>query len=214
MADTWPVVEANDFMRLTIEGTLCGQQLRTTFAYNLKTVTGTPDPTDQVVGAFLADTQWQDIQGNFIEVVPSNYTLDAIAWQWFSGTTVYVKQRQAVGVAGNDVSATTANVQASITRRPIIADRLGVGGIRVPIAPVADNVVNGELLQVFKDKLQLLADAMKQNIVCTVGGGSTNTFEPIVLHKEGPTYTKSVVFDCEVMPTSRVLRRRTARLGI
>ena len=210
----WPNVAVSNFVKIWLEGTLCGQQIRTTFAYQLDDISGGAEPVNDVMDAFFTDAQWTALQTAFLDCVPSNYTLDHVTWQWFANPAVFAQIKRQVGDPGTDLVATIANTQATIVRRPIAALREGVGAIRVPFAALDANVVDGELTAGYKAKLDALAALMPDPIVCTTVGPVTYTFEPVVLQKNPTWWTAHEVFIAFAQPTSRILRRRTARQGI
>jgi hypothetical protein len=210
----WPDASEGAFVRLLFEGELCAQQIRTSFDYELDTIVGTPEPVDDVMTGFLSDVQFTDMKDAFLACCPTNYTLDRISWQWYKNPSVYARQFVLDGGAGGNLTAYTANVQATVVRRPIAAERLGVGAIRVPAAVNSANMEDGELKPAFKNLLTALAATMLSPIICTAGGASTYEFAPIVLTRTPSWFSINRVSQVFPQPTARVIRRRTARLGI
>lgn len=210
----WPNIVLSSFVKIWLEGSLCGQQVRTTFAYETETIDGPAEAVNEVMDAFFTDAQWTNLQTLFLDCCPDNYTLDHVTWQYYANPSVYAQIKRQVGDPGTDLTAQIANTQATIVRRPIAALREGVGAIRIPLAPVATNVIDGELQAAYKVKLDALAAVMPDPIVFTTVGPTTYTLNPVVLTKTPTWYTPQNVFIAFAQPTSRVLRRRTARQGI
>lgn len=210
----WPDAGVGSFVRLLFEGSLCDQQIRTSFDYHLDNISGTPEAINIVMTGFFADSQWSALRGAFLECCPENYTLDNIRWQYYKNPAVYAAQRVPSGATGSQGEAYTANVQATIVRRPVTATRRGVGAIRVPMPVSTATVIDGVLVAGYKDTLQELANLMDDTIIHVGGGATTYHWNPTVLTKTDTWWSQNPVFSCFVEPTSRVLRRRTARLGI
>lgn len=211
----WPDALATSRLHLVFEGTMVGSQIRSTFDYQLSDAGTVPKPIDKVVTAFLADDQFTALKTAWLNATPSDYRLDYIAWQWFGNNTVFLKQRVLANGVGVVTPAYTANVQATIVRRGQLAERRGVGSIRVPAAANSTTTLNGELTVAYKATLQALADKMKDVIICTVDGTGNFTFIPSVYTKyENPIGHVNHIFSTFVQPELRVIRRRTARLGI
>lgn len=214
MATTWPDASAGMMSRFLFEGTLMGQQIRTSFDYRLDSISGTPEPINQVITGFLADTQFTSLRTAFLACVPSDYSLDTISWQIYKNPVVYARQRVLQGLLGGNTPAFVANTQATIVRRPLLGTRYGVGAIRVPMPMDSTNADQGELTQDAKDLLQALADLMDDTIIHIAGGATTYHWDPVVIRKATPFPGFTDVFATFVQPNARVLRRRTARLGI
>jgi len=211
----WPDAIATARMRLVFAGTMDGQQVRTTFNYQLSKVTGTTKPINVLVDAFFLDAQWTALMAAWKAATPSDYKHDYTTWQWSQGGDTFLQQRKTVNVNGALDPAQTANLQATIVRRGQLAERRGVGGIRVPANNGVGMVVNGELTQTYKNFLQPLADLMDDIIIVTVDGTGSFEFTPGTYYRTGPgTYSFSATFATFIQPELRVIRRRTSRLGI
>jgi len=212
----WPWIALNDQLRIWFLGTLCGQRTMNTFAYRVSRVEGANVDADVAVEALLADTQFTDLVASFVACTPTNYTLDAIEWQYRKPNGfLYAKQRIDQGTAGTRGAATTANIQASITRRPLIADRVGVGGIRLPISNTDVNASNGLITQALKDLLNVVALDMSEEILTVPVEDVFVDWKPCTIrHVIGTGFVHTDVAEAFVQDQVRVLRRRTVGLGI
>lgn len=211
----WPDALATARLRLLFCGTMDGSQIRTTFNYQLSDISGTTKPIFDVVTAFFTDVQWTSLQAAFLAAVPSDYRLDYITWQWSQNNITYLQQRRQVNLVGSLDPAYTANIQTTIVRRPQQATREGVGAIRLPAPANTFTTANGELTQGYKSIVQALADLMDDPIVCVVDGTGTFTFTPGTYRRTSPTFASfTPTFATFIQPEARIIRRRTARLGI
>jgi len=212
---TWPNIAVNDQVAIVFEGTLISQRVRTTFHYNLKTLTGGPLAINNAVDALHTDTQMGALRSAFLDVCPSNYTFDRVSYQYLKDPNVaYMKIYYTIDDVGTRTAALSPNQQASITRRSLLATRKWVGGIRVPLNQSETDQGNGFITPAYKALLDALAGLMDDEVTCTFGGGDSETWEPTMFRRgnDGDWLTEPVA-QVRAMQEVRTIRRRTVGLG-
>lgn len=205
-----PLPAIGDRVLVTFRGTLCDQRTMSTFLYRITNVTGAPlynELMDALHSSFSGAGQ---LITTFRACMPSNWFWTDVWYQIISPTRQrkYAKSMTGAGTASS--IATTANLQASITRVGELSGRRYIGGIRMPLG-TEDFVVDQGFIQAGQlAALNALCAAMKLFIITS---GSVATFRPQVGVPKPPA-TSLDLEDAFPQATSRVIRRRTVGLGI
>jgi hypothetical protein len=211
----WPNVALTDLLRFVYEGTLLGQQIRTTWAYRVTSLTGPAATLVDALEAFRTDPQTVALKNAFLDCVPSNYTLNNVAYQWHHADSWYSRMEFEIDEVGANGVALTPNIQAGITRRGVLARRQGVGGIRIPVASEAAQITGGLVTNATLLKLRDLASLMDDKIFANTIAGTSMTFTPVIIRQTGtPEVYTNEVAETFAQETVRVMRRRTVGLGI
>lgn len=204
---------------VTAVGEYYGQVTMTTWLYKVTVVAGTTTDT-----AFFAalDTIFNATGGLLLRYrgcCPANDVwLGRQTWYQVLGPLRFRKVQKPLSDGLYDSPSNTANIQASITRVGEFGTRRNIGGIRVPI-PSFENV-EGKITPDITIPLEALATEMALPVtagspavtmVPQVGvPGYTNTVPP----EQIPVTDSLDLSECIVQDTTRVIRRRTLRVGI
>lgn len=203
---------ANSVIECAFVGRLSGQRVLNLFHYRVLTpapTTVTPAAELDQLLAILADPGVGSIKGFYLAAVPNNYTLEQITVQGIRPIRLR-RQFTPINEAGFGGTATTPNVQASITAVTNFGGRDQVGGQRVPASPT--NATGGNWTGPYVSTLGNLASAWKQD-VDNVGLGSK--YRRVIFHRKQQGVNEwTDIQDMFPQPTSRVIRRRTVGVGI
>lgn len=205
-------INVNDVVGVQIHGELFSQRTISTFWYRclvastnanyVQAITGVAENFDQgVISPGLA----------FVAVAPQN-------WTWvFTRAQVVNPTRKVYAESNVDlpgtwpVGATTANTQASITRRSEIGTRRNVGALHTPGLPT-DAQVAGELSVGYKAALATLGTRMLN--IFEHPFDATLELQPILWSPSTPTDATRVITSTIVQDRVGTMHRRTVRLGI
>jgi len=205
--------EIGDKFLITAVGRLAGQTIMNTFWYRLTNV-----------GAFsnllllydAINARWAaagGMQEALLNAYPENLVyLDT--WVQRVAPIRIMKNVYPVIEGGNQVAATTANIQASIEKRGELAIKQAIGANRIPISADAVNAVDGLIpAGALKTALGGLAEEIKVEITGVEMG--TANLRPIIYQPlNNPGFLNYEIVRTTVMETVRVIRRRTVGLGI
>lgn len=197
---------------ITIKGELSAQTILSTFWYECTGLI--PIVTVQDAYTFLA-AEFAKLNGmlvKFTDACPADYTCNELWVQCISPNRIAKRVVTKNIVGGDAFDAMTANVAAVVLRRGEQADRKNVSTLHVPLAVDGNNVDAGVLDPAgIKVQLALLAAEM----LVTLDSGAGDTFIPVVWNPEtGGLAAGKPIVTTLVEETSRVMRRRTVRLGI
>lgn len=211
----WPTVAVGDFFRLWFVGRMFGQRVMNTFEYQATARTGTGVSAPDLMAAFLADVEFVDLKAAFNAVYPPQFLWEAVWWQYDQANgPVYAKQIVADASTGEGNEARTANLQASVTRRGNLAERLGVGGLRIPIGTADLDIATGLVTADLKQRLTAIAGHVANPIEVAVDANNTYTLTPCITHQvTGVGRVAVLVTQAFPHDQARVLRRRTVGLG-
>jgi len=202
-------VGAGDILQVTLVGDLIGQTIMNTFHYGVSTVTGTPTQS-----AFSAEVLTKlavagGFYDKFLGMVPDNYTLSQV-WVQFVLDTRYRKSVANPALPGTSGSTSRAsNFAAVISRFGGAANRRNQGAVHIPIGGdsnfIADGLVTGATLTAMGVFAPFLFTPLT---LATLG-----TIQPVLIHGTSKLNAIPLV-TAEIQATSRVMRRRTLRVGI
>lgn len=207
---------AGDVYSLNWIGSIFGQRIMLTTAYEILTVDAGVEPSD-VRSAMLVEVcagGGNDlIESDYLACLPPSYTLNRVTAQPFYPIRL-VYEDAVRNVAGTHASDTEAsNQSAVITFQTEYAGRDQVSNKHIgPIPQAATVQANGELVAAYKALLTTLGDSLTSNIV--VAGLGLSMF-PVVFHKnaEPPVSKTDRLIEFYVNDEIRVMRRRTVRVG-
>jgi len=211
----WPDVGVNDKFLVSFAGRMFGQRILNTFVYQARGGTGTA-PAVNVLSAAWATAMQEagEIVDEYLELVPTNYTMEHIWIQCFEHVATderLAKLSFAVDEPGLLGSSTQGISQLAITRKTHRTGRTQRGTIRVP---VADNVANAASGLWLEDVL-LAAEDWKPHLYATVEigtGADTTILTPIINHGFG-ALNRDFIVSAEVHPEVRSQRTRVIGRG-
>lgn len=192
-------------------GECLGQTIMSVFHWKVGVVSSIPNTLAEL-DAFAS--RWQTLGANsfltnYLALMPLNYTLTRVTAQqiW---TTRSRRVQKVNLITGNGVStATTANVQSSITFTTDFAGRTDIGGKRLllPNQAYEDGKVN---LAHHNSMIDFAVNCVTPLVVADGGG----TYLPVIYHRVGLPTKSSLITGYVIQDTVRVMRRRTVGLGI
>jgi len=214
-----PTVAVGQRILVTLNGLYFGQTTMNTFLYRVSAATGAPSDVAFFAALHTKFTAALGLAELYKECVPASGWLCNDIWYQIVGPTRYRKVVHTWAGSGNyDFETTACNLQATITRFGDVADRKNIGGIRVPIATAGSDT--GGITDPLKLVLEDLAGEMlliqstttpAVSLIPQVGiPGYTNDVPPVLRPVSESVDCTSV----QVQNTTRVLRRRTLRVGI
>lgn len=205
-------INVNDVVNIQIHGTLFGQRTISTFWY--RCIVASTQASYATAIQDVADAFDQGVLSPglaFVGMAPQNWTWD------FTRAQVIQPIRQVyaeslVGLPGTwPQNATTANTQASITRRSTLGTRRNVGALHSPGLPT-DAQVAGELSAPYRAAMALCGSRMLQ--VFTFPADPTTALQPILWSPGTPTDATRVLTSTIIQNRVGTLHRRTVRLGV
>ena len=145
----------------------------------------------------------------FLTLCPPEYSLDALWVQLIQPTRV-VKKLYNVGLPGINLnSSTTANLQATVVRRGILANRKQQGAIRIPYPTLHPGDGNGNVSNAYRVVMEALGD----KLIGTLSGTNAE-YEHVLFNKANSPSTQVLCESREAKLTVRTMRRRTVGRGI
>lgn len=212
-----PNMAVGQRLLVTAVGTYFGQRTMNTFLYRVATVAGTIDSIDFIDALHAVFIASGGLLKRYVACVPEDIWLPVATWYQVVGPVRYRKVVRSIPAAEYVGGSTTQNLQASITRYGEFGLRTAVGGIRVPM-PSTESI-EGLLTNTYKATLLSLANEMADTqtagsplvtIIPQVGvPGYTNDTPPVRI----PVTNSQDCVDTAVQETTRVIRRRTVRVG-
>jgi len=207
-----PAIEplaAGSVVLVSFRSVLFDQRIINTFQYY---PVGTIDPDteyDEYLSNLITNLQaFGGMVDKWAACVPYNITQLTIRAQ-----PVYpVRQRyveQTIPIVAGGALTTLTNIAASITRKSHVIGMHGVGRIQIPV--VANEVTNG-VIPVTSILGIKLADLAQKMLAPVPDPALTVDWVPVIWSSGGVIPTQQV-FQSQVQDTSRVMRRRTVRVG-
>jgi len=212
-----PNIAQGQRILVTPVGTIFGQRTMNTFLYRVSSVAGS-----------ISDTAFFDAlhtvlggSGNLLEKYSNCMSLNSwigvAVWYQVVGPTRYRKVVKGPLTGGFDSVMTSSNVQASISRFGEFGTRASVGGVRIPIAAEhsEDGLLSAGLTAVLEElatemKAAVAAGSPSVTLIPQVGvPGYTNDDPPVRI----PVTNSIDCYEARVQDTTRVIRRRTLRVG-
>lgn len=206
-------VLANDVFMVTAFGSCFGQRIMLTHHYAATGVAGAPTDSDALDALLTRVSGGGDdlYETLYRACLPPEYTLDF--WQVQKITSVrtsYKKESRAV-VGTHANSTETANQQAVMTFRTLLAGRSQVSNHKIGPLPQDVSVQdNGLVTAAYKAKLNALAAAMLGTTIILAG---SVTLKPCILHP-APVGSYTLLAYYQVGDVVSVMRRRTVGRGI
>lgn len=206
---TMPTLTDGDRVQVTLLGQLLGQRFMNTFLYRAEILGPAVDMVNAFGKLFLELNDATGLIASWQDVLPDN-AMNLTCW---IQTIRPVRGRRLIySIAGSgewEGSANVSNLQASITRQGPGTGPREQGGIRIPISEGAEAVAGGYVTVLMENKLQVLADVMKENVPIAT---PDVVFVPQVGLPAGALASFDL-FDTTIQTTVRVLRRRTVGRG-
>lgn len=215
MAYTFPVISLGDIILHTLVGRLNNQTTMTTFLYELLGTT-LPAPTiDTACSTFDAALEAAgNLHSKYRAAMPTNWTGIA-RWTQVISPTRYIKFVTADTRVGTGLGiADSSNIAAVYERRAGLSGRPYVGTVHLPCPTVAASLDSGNLTNAQKIVTQDVATQNSFDVITTGG----QTWTPVLFRRPKlipPTPARiTLIHDCFVQNTVRVMRRRTVGRGI
>lgn len=203
-------LNVGDIVAVTMIGECLGQRVQQTQFYSVITPSINANTLDalQALGAdIVADpVSWPN---TMLVPAPSNYDWKKLRLQRVHPTRSAFQEVLGLGAGLHVAAATTANVNAVITKRTLVGTRRGVGRMSgTPLAP--DQYTAGLLTAGTLSEYNTVGTVLND----VLGGGADATeIEPVLWSRATPT-TSLLVTSAAAQDTVRVMRRRTLRVGI
>lgn len=201
-----------DIYFVTYKGLLSAQTILNTFAYRLQAIDGNPtvetiyDGMDQLLNATAGE-----LKDKLADCLPDDYDFVEARIQKVAPQRMDAKVYDLAPAGGNfGFAASTANLAGVILRRGEVATRKAQSTLHLPYADKETGLANGLVSANYKTVAGALATYLKADITLPT---TTNTLRPVIYNRtSSPNFT--AITRTEVMPTLRVMRRRTVGLGI
>jgi len=202
-------VAVGDIVQTTLVGSLFGQTIMNTFHYGMETVTGAPTQlavANEILTKYAVAGGFYD---KFLGCCPDNYTLEQV-WVQFVLDTRYRKRVSIQGLPGTFAgSAATANTAAVISRFGAAANRRNQGSVHIACGSDTTWMNLGVLTVPFINALGQFEPYLFSPLTLATLG----TLQPVLIH--GTSKLNAIpLIGATTQDTSRVMRRRTVRLGI
>lgn len=199
-----------DIVALTYGSTFNGDQIRYTLHYRV-TVAGSstsPELDLQAMADNFANNATNTLTAALQAVTENTFNFDFVSAQrvYPARTIRLIKLSSFPGTIA-DVPM-PPNVAIVITKRTLTPGRMGIGSLHLSGIP-QNAVTNGLVANpaTYATLIGLLADARTVSAV-------TMSIEPGLFNPTRPATFFSRIFDCLLQDTTRVMRRRTLRVGI
>jgi len=205
-----PVANVNDKLLISFRGTVYGQRIINTFAYNLSGVAPFTSWTDLITSLNTALIGAGRLRQKFLACSITSYTLDTIRYQVLFPTryvAVDFPQVAQIGTLGSD--AFTANTAVTITRRGQTANRQNISSLHIVGANDSALADQGVLKAAYKTPLGVLG--LELLTAYLLDAGATQ-LDPIIFHRTSPSLVTGIT-QTLTQDTLRVMRRRTVRVG-
>lgn len=198
-------------------GDYFGQRTITSWLYKVTDVTGNIDDVVFFDALHTVLTGGTGLLTKFRACCPMDVWLGVAAWYQVLGPVRFRKVQRTLTDGTFDGPSLTANQQASITRVGVFGNRRNIGGIRLPM-PTSESV-EGKITPDYQAVMNVLGNQMKAAV--TAGSPSVTMFPQVGV----PGYTNTPIptpipvtdsvdmNDFIVQETTRVIRRRTLRVG-
>jgi len=206
-------LHTNDTLLITLVSRYCGQICMNTYVYRCLVVSGNPPAVAGMNKLLDFIDGGSNLRSTLAGCMPQNCTIYNMWGQVIRPTRLRAIKRT-IDSSGlfTETDGLTANVQASIERYGETANRRSVGAIRVPIGTDDSCFDDGELTPAMKTALEAHAATMDDTFVISDTGWQFRAIPAVGLPK-----LDLDLIDCVgtlVQDTTRVIRRRTVRVGI
>lgn len=200
---------ANDIIALTYEATYAAQQIRYAFHYRVTTPGSSTTPElDLLAMATNFSTPGNTFTSALQAVHVNTFNFDAVSAQRVYPIRTIRMQKLNSFPGGVVNDGLPPNVAVVVTKRTLTPGRPGIGSLHLSGTP--DNViVSGEVTNLTPYTL-VGTEMIAARTVTAVAMG----IEPGLFNPTGPPSFFSRLFDAIAQRTSRVMRRRTVRVGI
>lgn len=205
-----PNLSTGTIVQVTLEGRLFAQTTLTVLHYRLD-ATGGPTDMDLLFDQFrtaltVGTTNFYEsyIECLSADYVPSYITMQAI-YPIRYRARIYTPIQVSGLVAGDSMPP---GVQVSITKQSALAQRDGIGGVRMPAVPISF-VIEGQISPSAEDAYTIFANNLNNAYVA----GAGNTFTPVIFHRLNPD-NSLVIATAIVQRTVRTISRRVVGRGI
>lgn len=198
----------NQIYRVILRGTLCSQQLQTTFDYRINQLTVPHDVSEVYSDIAAVITEAGGLVEKFLDCVPSNYTCVDAFIQCIYPTRVRGGV-VIVNLPGERAASDASNISANVQRFGELAARRAVGGVRVPVSTDPADIAIGFVTAGQFTALNALGTAMT---VAINGPDTGAVLQPVIYNRSFiPNY--STVTGASAKNTVRTMHRRTVGLG-
>lgn len=198
-------------VEVTYLSTLFSQRIMNVLHYVVTNESTTVSPVQEMedlAGTFAANGVG-DILPAYLACLPENLVVDLVRCQAILPTR-YRAINQVINEQGLLGTASTANVQGSITKTTTFSGRDQIGSIHLPLA--SESISGGLVTGGTRTLMDALADELKVTVTEDVGGGA---YAPVLFHRNPLTVPRySLITEMVPQTTSRVMRRRTVGLGV
>jgi len=212
-----PNIAVGQRILVTMRGLYFGQLTMNTFLFRVSVAAADQNDVTFFNALHTKFTGALGLATRLADCTPVDGWLKNNIWYQVVGPTRFRKvEREWVGPGLLDEPTTSPNLQASISRFGDLANRKNMGAIRVPMPTNASTAggINDSyklLLQDLADEMILLQTAAGTTLYPQVGvPGYTNTVPPVLR----PVTDSVDLTSCVVQNTTRVIRRRTLRVGV
>lgn len=206
-----PTILAADQVLITINGTLHGQRVMTTFGYVVESITGSNQ--DDVVFAALKTklALANGLLDKYHACMPVEYVKGELWFQIIRPVRAVkrVLTNTAAGLSSGE-SAETANLAGTILRRGDLGNRRNISVVHLPSPTGANWIDNGQFTVQALTAYQELAD---QIILDQTTVAPAATFAPSIL-PSNPANLPVPISNANAQGTVRTQRRRTVGVGI
>ena len=200
-------IAVGDRFLLQFSGTLLGQHILSTWCLGLS-IKASPDY--ESLGAIInTDLGGMDtLLTRYLAAAPSNYTLSEVWFQRIYSSRLY-KLKYTNGGVGGTAAARVSNVAQTIERRGAIANKRNISSLHIPLAVDTTTVALGELTSAQLILANAVASASFGQVVTTTG----DTLDFVINNDSAALGGFSVIVQAFAQTTTRVMRRRTLRVG-
>lgn len=201
----------NSIVNVQMFGSLNAQTIITLFQYqNINPSDPNDEYTVPLNKLYTELTAAGKLFDAYLDVMPSNYTLDFIRMQ-----PVYPQRIRFIDSVRNDpganaAAASTSNLAASIERFGVVGGRRAVGRIQLPIPDgkyTGGNITNGGYIGI-------MVDLITQMVAKPVTNTPSITWNPVIHNLANPQPLTVDVTGGILKESVRTMHRRTVGLGI
>lgn len=206
-------VAVGDIVQVVIQMRYSGQTYLNVLHYQSQQ-NWTPALYEETLEQLLATIETDVVTGiisPYKDVVPASVTFETLTAQRVYPTRDYYV-REPVGTIGlYDGTASSGNLGATISKRSVIAGRGRTGSFHTPCLPI-NAAVGGVLEADYRNLLEPLAQSLR---FIQMEDGAGTGFQPGMFNPElGSPNNWAPLLTTTVQQTARVMRRRTAGVGI
>jgi hypothetical protein len=203
---------ANDIVAVTYESLYCDQQIRYCLHYKVTAPGNSTNPESDLdaIAHHFGSTVLCPLTGHIFAVsTPEIGTTGVTAQRVYPQRTIMM--RYSVSIPGSHAGqGMPPNTAAVVTKRTLTPGRMGRGSLHLTAIPFDMNdrgvIAPGNRVE-FNP---ILDDLVKAQVVSAI----QCTLEPGLFNPTHPPTFWSRLFDCDLMDTLRVMRRRTVRVGV